>query len=173
MQGHHFRSISAAACLIMVLCQQGCFWIAQDRILPAEIAAGATGEIDGTYASYGQVEGFVAAVVWSDLPAVRCSSGTSRGEAQFVAHHLDTAGREIRWQSRVSSDRTGAITINGKNYDLADGRLLLATINSGKPIVKQLRYDLEQFDDQDLLESLRGWLGTEAEIRGFFSSAAE
>lgn len=161
--------------LLGMLCQLGCSPAPQGTgraVPPTEITAGATGEIENTYATYGQVEGGLAVVVWSDLEAVRSSSGTTSDEAEFLASHGDASGREIRWQSLVTSDRAGRVTINGQAFDLAEGRLFLATVASGKPIVKQLKYDVEQFEDQDLPESLRSWLETEPEIHSFFKHEA-
>jgi hypothetical protein len=127
-----------------------------------------TAPIDGTYATYGQLTGGLTVVVWSNIAALRCGTATERGNAIFHGEHGDTSGRQIQWQSQVDGTGAGNVNVNGVEFDLSQGRLLLASSSAGRLITKQLDCEIEQLREQDLVETLRGWLESEAEIRRFF-----
>lgn len=137
----------------------------------SHLTAGATAEIVGTYATYGQVQDHLAIVVWSDLEAVSASSGTSGESASFKGVHRSDNSRSIRWFAEISGPMAGTIDINEMEFDLAKGRLLLATVVAGAPKVRQLDYKVEQFHEEDLVESLSGWFESEPQLRQFFRSS--
>ena len=160
MRRYQTRLTLWIALALGMLCHLGCSEapVANQQGTPAtQIAAGGTGEIEHTYATCGQLDGGLVVVVWFDLEVVRCSSGTSSSDtAEFHGDHAEAPERQIRWHGQVKSDSTGTVTVNGQDYELTEGRLILATIISGRPAVRQLKYGVDQFGDGDLPESLRG-----------------
>ena len=111
----------------------------------------------------------MAVVVWSDLPAIRSQSGLAHGQTQFCGTHRDSENREIQWRAVLPNEESGSIRINGQAFDLTMGRLLLATIHEGNVAVQQMDYDIDQYAEDDIVQSLQGWLISESEVREFFT----
>lgn len=137
-------------------------------VAPVRITAGATADISGTFATYGQQSDKLAVVVWSDIVAQRASSGSSYNATEFQGVHRGPDGRTIHWKSRIGSDES-SISVNGRDFDLEQGRLLLVTVSGNRPRVKQLDYGIEQFSETDLADSLLGWLKEDELIQQFFT----
>jgi hypothetical protein len=172
MYGYQDRLIATVVSLICLAEITGCStnaWSPSVTNPSAQIGTGVTAKIEGTYATYGQWGNRLAVVVWSDLPAIRSQSGLSQGRTQFCGTHRDSANRKIQWQAGLPNEETGSIRINGQTFDLSKGRLLLATIREGNLAVQQMDYDIDQYDEDDILQSLQGWLISESEVREFFT----
>jgi hypothetical protein len=66
------------------------------------------------------------------------SSGEVRGDGQFVT----TAGRTVGFKYHITGEKTGAVVIDGVEYDLARGNVFLVKTGGARAVVRQIDKDL-------------------------------
>jgi hypothetical protein len=117
--------------------------------------------------------GGMAVVVWTDLsnggmeflPPVT----TKKEGFVFVGHHEGPNGRHNDCRCETRDGITGAVTINEKTFDLAQGALFLVSTASGQTHVRQLKRDTHKLKTEDLKELAKN----NPEIRGFFTDVTQ
>jgi hypothetical protein len=128
-------------------------------------------------ASYMEVEGpgpphpaFVV-FVWGDFP-----TGGAGGRKDVSKDGLKFGGqlwkqgdnRRVEFAGETKDGKTGRMTLDGKEYDLAEGTLFLVSARRGYR-VKQLKRDMARF--QDAQELFLEFSKNDPEIRDFFPRA--
>lgn len=94
-----------------------------------------------TSLQYAVVDGQVAFVVWTDFRKVGGSSGggASLAGMDFRGAMRSAAGVEVGWSCQTRDGQSGAVTIQGQSFDLADGQLFLVSTAGGAVRIRQLR----------------------------------
>lgn len=100
------------------------------------------GETNVTWVSSGDR---IILVIWNDT----IGPTGSGGEADLLTssdHGFFTSadGMQINWEWKSPRDRGGNLQIDGKPFDLADGKLLLVSTKGGQVRVTQLDVDLSK-----------------------------
>ena len=98
----------------------------------------------------GTFRGNLAIVVWTDLayaPAGGSISGASGAsasatQAEYHAERDAHDGRAVKWRASTKDGKSGAVTLNGKEYHLEDGSLFLVRTAGGPVRVTQVKQDL-------------------------------
>jgi hypothetical protein len=120
------------------------------RLTPSSTPAIGSGLTDcrGLPVMYGRWGGGVAILVWSDTAAGRASAGSAGSPqgAQYNGRADAPDGRKIEWRCETADGKTGPVTINGQQFDLAGGPLFLVTTKGGETHVQQLRRDLSKVE---------------------------
>jgi hypothetical protein len=107
-------------------------------------------------------------VIWSsETNGGGCSDSqnsagiTSKGRINF------TNGRQINFELVTADGKTGRVTIDGTNYELADGPLFLVAPDGDKYRVKQLKKDLSGLELK--AEGFQAFGRSDADIMEFFT----
>jgi len=112
-----------------------------------------------------------ALVVWSDFDGG--GGGSSSGNVQGVQGHGSLRSQENRVDVhfKTKDGKTGPVTINEEQYDLANGGLFLVSASDGQVRVKQLKRDMRnvKFDKKSLQSFAKG----DPEIVAFFADDAK
>src|SRR5262249_27464223 len=101
-----------------------------------------TGKATGVYCLW---QHRVALAVFTDVTG----SGTAGIGPPGPKYHWEDAtpdGRRIAWTCETGDGRSGAVTINGQEYDLAKGPLFLVTVRGEKTQVSQLQRDFGKME---------------------------
>ena len=90
----------------------------------------------------GMVGNEVVYVLWTDIDLGGESGGDCGDDFDGLHYHgyaKGKDGRSIEWECRSTDGQTGIMKINGTNYDLTNGRLILVTTKDGQTKVRQLQ----------------------------------
>ena len=112
-----------------------------------------------------------AFVVWGDFTRGAGGSGGSIGSqgAEGEGYMDSHDGRKVEFRYAIGDGKTGRVTLDGVDYDLANGNLFLVRADGQRHRVKQLRRDLGGLRlDPEYFKSLAA---SDAEIRAFFADA--
>lgn len=98
----------------------------------------------------GTFRGDLAIVVWTDLadaPAggsISSASGASASAtlAEYHAERDAHDGRTVQWRASTKDGKSGAVTLNGKDYRLEEGAVFLVRTAGGPARVTQVKQDL-------------------------------
>jgi len=146
----------------------------QTRKLQAPRPGGGLAILDGTSASFGVLGDGIAIVVWSKVPArsgaggSRSSSDRPQAQLHYSGLHSSPDGRRIEWQCQTKDGVAGSVSINGQDYDLANGTLVLVTVGEEKTTVKQLKRDTLKVKHENVVATLEDWLENDSEIMELF-----
>ena len=88
-----------------------------------------------------------AVVIWTDI-----EQGGSSGHSGSPGRRMEYSGgmgethdgRKVAWKCVTTDGKTGPVTINGVEHQLANGPLFLVTTRNGKTEVKQLQRDFSK-----------------------------
>jgi hypothetical protein len=112
-----------------------------------------------------------AFVVWSDAVGGGSSGSSStiggmEGHGQFQLRD----NRLVSFRFETKDGKTGPVTINEANYDLANGGLFLVSARGEQIRVKQLKRDLRDLKFEQ--QNLQAFARKDQEIMEFFSGNA-
>ena len=127
-------------------------------------------------------------VVWTDLSGANSSSGSSGDESAGVVHHQahlessDGGSFEFEYTldtNNNDSSNTGAVKIDGIDYELKNGALVLVSTQRNKVKAKQLDLDPTVIDcirdksqsEESLRKAMKALANGHSDIREFFQSA--
>ncbi|VTS06831.1 hypothetical protein [Tuwongella immobilis] len=97
------------------------------------------------------------------------SAGT--GFDRFTGALRTDDGREIPWQVRTGDGKSGRATIDGVEYDLAQGCLFLVSTRDRKTQVRQVPRDPSGVTHWDVERAVVQWAESDPEIREFVKAA--
>jgi hypothetical protein len=102
------------------------------------------------------------------LAADGCSGGSSGSgpNARGLLRTVD--GRNIAWSCTTKDGTGGTVTIDGQEFDLAEGGVFLVRAKGGKTKVEQLSADMSRLQGGSVQEKLKGLADTEPRIAAFF-----
>ncbi len=109
--------------------------------------------------------------VWGDFFDGGAGGGQTLGKngLKFHGHLWNQQGnRRVDFAGETKDGKTGRVTLDGKEFDLADGTLFLVSARRGYR-VKQLKRDMTRF--QEGRELFLDFSKNDAEIREFFPRA--
>jgi hypothetical protein len=108
-------------------------------------------------------------VVLSDFDS-GSSAGSDTGKpgvpTVFYGSQGNLDGQHVKWKCVTADGKTGQITINAKEYDLAQGALFLVSSKGILIRVRQLQRDLSKVQSE--VESLERWLRADEEVGRFY-----
>jgi hypothetical protein len=87
-----------------------------------------------------------AVVIWTDIEQGGSSglSGSPGRREYSGGMGAMPDGRKVQWKCMTTDGKTGPVTINGVEHQLANGPLFLVTTRNGKTEVKQLQRDFSK-----------------------------
>jgi hypothetical protein len=87
-----------------------------------------------------------AVVIWTDIEQGGSSglSGSPGRREYSGGMGAMPDGRKVQWKCVTTDGKTGPVTINGIEHQLANGPLFLVTTRNGKTEVKQLQRDFSK-----------------------------
>jgi hypothetical protein len=107
-------------------------------------------------------------VLWSDAPGGGGGSSSSNAQGvQCQGSVLGREGRRIEFHCNTKDGKTGRVTINGADYNLADGNLFLVATEGDRIQVKQLKRSLGTLKFER--ETLEAFGKNDPDIAGFFA----
>jgi hypothetical protein len=115
----------------------------------------------------------LAILVWCDISGqAGGSSGNSTsggaGSAEYASTVRAADGRQVAWTWLTPDNAGGKFTLNGTDYDLAEGRLFLVSTKDGKAVVRQLQRDFSQVRP----DSLQRFADSDPDVARFITEAA-
>ena len=171
------RGFANCALLVCSLLESGC----NNRSAPTATpgprtplpgAGGGTGNVGGKsidkFITYGIWGDDIAILVLSDIRNGQGGGGRVADLTTYSGDHDSRDGRRIEWRCQTKNGKEGPVTFNGQNFELANGSLLLVTIDAEKTIVRQLKRDALHFNE-DYRATLRDRLENDADIKDFFT----
>lgn len=137
---------------------------------------GGTPGLDFAHIAYGTWEDRVVFAVWVDFDRVRGGDQfneiNEQPKKRYAGEMVDLDSRKITFECNTADGTAGAITVNGKSFDLADGWLLLASQDRGE--LKQLKP--ERLAKPESLPAARAafeQLKAHPEVKAFFGTSAK
>jgi hypothetical protein len=108
----------------------------------ADMAAGVY--IQSGYEFYRWEEGLNLMIWFDGAKSSACSSSSSTSDPQFVlqCHAVSTTDIRFDWHLETEDGVTADFSIDGKSFDLEDGKLFLIRTSSGEVEVMQIERDL-------------------------------
>ena len=93
-----------------------------------------------TSAHYLGLDGRIVLVVWSDIAGESSSNSTSSGGV-VTLHGESTSkdGRKLVWRCDATADGAGTLTLDDREFDLAEGRIFLVSMADDSCKVQQLK----------------------------------
>jgi hypothetical protein len=107
-------------------------------------------KVGSTTANFQEWNGGVAVVIWTDIETGHTPGNASQGglratgssgHISFSGQNSSADGRLVEWRGETSDGKTGVVTINETQYDLAEGSLFLVSTVGRKARVRQLKRD--------------------------------
>ncbi len=127
---------------------------------------------DGLHVGFGTWGNALVFAVVSDVPGDQSSAGLiqSSNFVQYRGLHGKLGEVHVKWACATSDGQTGRMFINGNEYDLAQGSLLLVSTTGGSTRALQLQRDLSKLSPE--AASLEPWLKADPQIETFFVARA-
>jgi hypothetical protein len=109
--------------------------------------------------------------VYLVVAADHCSGGSSGSgpTAQGQLNALD--GRKLAWSCTTQDGTSGTVTIDGQQFDLAEGAVFLISAKEKQTKVEQLAVEMSKLQGGLVQEKLPGLADTEPRIAAFFKEA--
>jgi hypothetical protein len=107
------------------------------------VAAGKFGEVSYVYLRWQQG---LELMIWHDVVDASMGRGTGATGAstyQYGGRAEAVDGRGFTWDLETEDGVTAEFRIDGRRYDLANGRLFVVTTRPGETAVEQLQRDLD------------------------------
>ena len=130
--------------------------------------------IDDGAAYVGRYQDGNAIVIWVD--SLGCSFpidagwDKTRNCAKYAGHAKSVSGRKVSVECYVQERMKGSMTIDGQEYDLANGSLFLIAFRSPQVRIGQIEHDIF---NMKMSKSRSQLVKDVPEIRAFFEAAAE
>ncbi len=122
---------------------------------------------------YGTGEKAILFIIWSDTERASSHGSTTKKGVRYEGFHISSDGQRVEWHCETADGKTGIITLNGAEYDLADGLLFLVSTQDSQIQVRQLKRDtLKNLQNPDI-EKFKSLAKNDSEIWEFFAKAAE
>jgi hypothetical protein len=118
-------------------------------------------------AHFANWDGRLALLVLCDFSAGR-RGGSGGGDGRFHGYSESTTGRRVEWRWETVDGTSGAVVINGRQYDRPGGGLFLVYTKGEVLRIVQLKRDFE--GDEKGLDKLAA---TDPDIERFVAGAAE
>jgi len=97
-------------------------------------------------------------LVWSDAPKESGGAKIKKGVSSSYGRFTFSDGNEVNWNwehPKSGEWALGGLQIGDTQYPLSDGPLFLLRLKNGKPVVKQIEFDLSSLvDDRETIEEL-------------------
>lgn len=133
-----------------------------------------TAFVGATTAQFATVDGRVAVVVWSDFKGTQDVTGSDSNSASTTVHAQGTCrsagGARVVWRWETSDGKSGAVTVNGVSYDVADGPLFLASAKGNDVQVRQVKRELGMAAEAAPFEGLAK---DDPDVAGFVAAAGK
>ena len=127
-----------------------------------------------TTAQYATVDGKVAVVVWSNFKGKQDVVGSDSSSASTTVHAQgncrSASGASVVWRWETSDGKSGAVTVNGVSYDLANGPLFLVSAKGNDVQVRQLKRELGMPPEAAPFEGLAK---DDPDVAGFVAAAGK
>lgn len=134
------------------------------------LVAGGTDK-DGVDCTYSvnelSLDGRVYLILAVDGPVGSSASAGPPARGQL----LRPDGRKLDWSCSTADGRAGAVTIDGRAFDLARGGVFLIPAKGSPAGVEQVAVDMARFRGGDVVEELRGLGRGEPRLAAFFARA--
>ena len=130
--------------------------------------------IGATTAQFATVDGQVAVVVWfnfkgkQDVVGSESSSASTTVQAQGNCRSI--GGAHVVWRWETSDGKSGAVTVNGVSYDVANGSLFLVSAKGNDVQVRQLKRELGMPAEAEAVEGLAK---DDPDVAGFVAAAGK
>lgn len=98
-------------------------------------------QVEGTSGAFCALDGKLALVIWTDK-SLGQGCGTRAWGFEGQTHLAN--GKDLSWACKTLNGRSGKVTIEGKEYDLAKGGIFLVGTRGQKPVIRQLPIDVSQ-----------------------------
>jgi len=182
-----FRLIALGIVVAVISLTAGCCctWSYQQSVQQSynpKLGLGSSGTAyvgDTQAAYYGAQDGALWLVVWvKDVPQEsesfrNSSSSSSSPETEAEGYWAFAGGDRIEWSCHATDRTTGTITINGAEYDLKNGAILLVAPGEKPPKVVQVQHDLSTIQSANVDAALNDLAKTNAEITAFVGDSKE
>jgi hypothetical protein len=139
---------------------------------------GGTPGLDFAHIAYGTWEDRVVFAVWIDFDRVRTGGDhfneiNEQPEKRYAGESVDLDGRKITFECKTADGAAGAITVNGKSFDLTEGWLILASPARGE--LKQLKPERLSANPESpqALPAAFEQLKAHPDVQAFFSAPAK
>jgi hypothetical protein len=105
-----------------------------------------------------------------------CVGGSSGNESGLAGSRtqgqLNAAdGRKIAWSCTTADGTSGTVVVDGQEFDLAKGGVLLISLRGNKTKVEQLAVEMSKLQGGPVHEKVRGLADEEPRIAAFFKGA--
>ncbi len=114
--------------------------------------------------------------MWLVLAAAGCtgtgsSSGSGPGGSWVQGELRAAGGRKVAWSCQAADGGGGAVTVDGRPFDLAKGGLLLVSLRDNKTEVEQLAVDMAKLQRTSVVRDLRDLAEAEPRLAAFLKGA--
>jgi hypothetical protein len=158
-------------CILCLCAAAGCTGSRGTAPRP-RVGAGST-FIRATTAQFATVDGRVAVVVWSNFKGKGVTGSDSTSESTTVhagGNCRSAGGAGVVWRWETADGKSGAVTVNGVSYDLANGPLFLVSAKGNDVRVRQLKRELGMPPEAEAFEGLAK---DDPDVAGFVADAGK
>ena len=159
-------------CILCLCAAAGCTGSKGTAPRP-RVGAGST-FIRATTAQFATVDGRVAVVVWSNFKGKQDVTGSDSSSESTTVHAQgncrSTGGASVVWRWETADGKSGAVTVNGVSYDLANGPLFLVSAKGNDVQVRQLKRELGMAPEAEAFEGLAK---DDPDVAGFVAAAGK
>jgi hypothetical protein len=130
--------------------------------------------IGATTAQFATVDDQVVVVVWFNFKGKQDVVGSDSSSVSTTVHAQgncrSASGASVVWRWETSDGKSGAITINGVSYDVANGPLFLVNAKGKDVHVRQFKRELGMPPEAEAIEGLAK---DDPEVAGFVAAAGK
>jgi hypothetical protein len=130
--------------------------------------------IGSTTAQFATVDGKVAVVVWFNFKGKQDVVGSDSSSASTTVHAQgncrSASGASVVWRWETTDGKSGAVTVNGVSYDVANGPLFLVSAKGNDVQVRQFKRELGMTAEAEAFEGLAK---NDPELAGFVAAAGK
>jgi hypothetical protein len=113
-------------------------------------------------------------VVWSNFKGKQDVTGSDSSSESTTVHAQgncrSTGGASVVWRWETADGKSGAVTVNGVSYDLANGPLFLVSAKGNDVQVRQLKRELGMAPEAEAFEGLAK---DDPDVGGFVAAAGK
>jgi hypothetical protein len=159
-------------CILCLCAAAGCTGSKGTATRP-RVGAGST-FIGATTAHFATADDRVAVVVWSNFKGnqnrVVSDSSSESATVHAQGDCRSAGGARVVWRWETSDGKSGAVTVNGVSYNVADGPLFLVSAKGNDVQVRQLK---REFGMPAESEAFEGLAKEDPDVAGFVAAAGK